>query len=347
MKNFNLLIIILIIFFQTGNVLSNDNIFSVNNIELTKSKNLSNNDMANKAISKGFEILKDKILLERDKVKLSKLIYKDIKDLVSYYQVLETETDKLDNNKIIFNILFDKQKLHSLFYSSGILYSEISNKELFVLPIFKKEEKIYIYNKNYFFENWNKKKINLLDFALLIENIEIIRNIQSKKNNLLDLELEELFKEYPNKNIALIIIEETNSKSEKVFIKTRIVGKKISKTLVIDKTKKKIIENYDKIIFETKKELFNLVKSQNLIDIRTPSFLNAKFVSKKDSKLSDLMKKLDKVDSIENIYVQKFNKRSVFLKIKYLGKLDNILEQLKIYKIDLSLKGEEWSISLI
>ena len=36
MKSFKLIIIILVIFFKTGNVLSNENIFNVNNIEIKK-----------------------------------------------------------------------------------------------------------------------------------------------------------------------------------------------------------------------------------------------------------------------------------------------------------------------
>ena len=43
---------------------------------------------------------------------------------------------------------------------------------------------------------------------------------------------------------------------------------------------------YEKIITETKKELINLVKSKNLIDIRTPSFLNAKLDLNKKKQFS-------------------------------------------------------------
>ena len=39
-------------FFKTGNVLSENNIFNVNNIELTKKPNISNNDLADQAINK-------------------------------------------------------------------------------------------------------------------------------------------------------------------------------------------------------------------------------------------------------------------------------------------------------
>ena len=60
MKNLNLIIFILVIFLKTGNVLSNEDIFHVNNIELIKKTNISSEEMANRAIKKGFEQLKKK-----------------------------------------------------------------------------------------------------------------------------------------------------------------------------------------------------------------------------------------------------------------------------------------------
>ena len=42
-------------------------------------------------------------------------------------------------------------------------------------------------------------KVELLEFILPLENIEIIQKINSNKNNLINLELKNLFKEYPKK----------------------------------------------------------------------------------------------------------------------------------------------------
>ncbi len=47
------LIIILAVFFKTQNVLSEDSIFNVNNIEIIKKANKSNEDLANQAIKLG------------------------------------------------------------------------------------------------------------------------------------------------------------------------------------------------------------------------------------------------------------------------------------------------------
>ena len=93
-----------------------------------------------------------------------------------------------------------------------------------------------------------------------------------------------------------------------------------------------------------KKELTNLVKSKNLIDIRTPSFLNVKFELNKKDNIVKLNSKIKKIDSIENIYVQEFNKDSMKLRIKFLGKLEKIINQLKKEDIRLKLINNQWVI---
>ena len=56
MKSYKLLIIILVVFLKTGNVLSNTNIFDVNNIQIEKKGKMANEVLANQAIKKGFKM---------------------------------------------------------------------------------------------------------------------------------------------------------------------------------------------------------------------------------------------------------------------------------------------------
>ena len=139
MKFHKLIIFILIVFFKTGNVLSDNDIFNVNNIELKKEGKVTNALLANQAIKEGFKNLIEKILLEEDIKKLSELKFSEIKELVTYYQVSNKKDDSNEIEKINYNISFDKDKIHNLFYKKGISYSEIENKELFLLPILKKK----------------------------------------------------------------------------------------------------------------------------------------------------------------------------------------------------------------
>ena len=52
MKLFKHLLLILVIFLETGNLLSENNLFNVNNILLKKEKNSTSNQLADKAIKK-------------------------------------------------------------------------------------------------------------------------------------------------------------------------------------------------------------------------------------------------------------------------------------------------------
>ena len=106
-------------------------------------------------------------------------------------------------------------------------------------------------------------------------------------------------------------------------------------------------EFYKRIIFKTRKEITNIIKSQNLIDVRTPSFLNTKLILNKKNSLVELNKRLKNIDLIDNIYVQEFNKNYVLIKIKYLGKLNKIINQLKSQKIMLELLNNKWSLRII
>ena len=346
MKFLNLILFILIIFNKTGNLLSQEGIFYVNNIPILKEKNVSNKKTADKAIKDGFEILKEKIILENDKKILNSLSLRQIKDLVAYYQIDESHDE--NDNKIYFNILFDKKKMHNLFFQKNISYSEIIDKEIYLLPILEVDEQFYIFNKNIFYEKWNKiYDDDLIEFILPQENIEIIQLVNKNKNNILDLNINELFKEYSGKNLSLIIIQKQNANEKKVFLRSKILGKNVDKNLIFKNIFDNQEEFFDNIIALIKKDLINTIKSLNLVDIKTPSFLNTQFTLNKNNNLAELNKRLKKIESIENIIVQNFNNKNIFLKIKYLGKLDKIIQQLEKEKIILKLIGDQWSIKLI
>ncbi len=347
MKSIKIIFFILVIFLKTGNDLSAENLFYVNNVEISKKTSSNTEVLAKEAIKKGFKELINKVLLKKDQQKLSDLSFLDIKELISYYQIIETDKETEKKNIVLFNIKFDQDKIHNLFYQRGILYSDISQDELYLLPILKKDDQIFIYTKNYFYDNWNtKKKYDFVEFILPIENIEIIQILNLNSNNLINVQIKEIFKEYGNKNTALIFIEESNSIIKKIFLKTNIMGKNINKSLQIKNSDLSGEQFYRKIIDETKNEIINLIKSQNLIDIRTPSFINVNFLNSKKNNLVDLNKRLENIELIENIYVQELNSKYVNLKIKYLGNINKIIKQMERQNIILKLTNDQWNLSI-
>ena len=74
-------------FFKTGNLLSENNLFNVNNIILEKKAKYSTKELANQAIEEAFSELLKKILLKEDISKISDLDFSNVKELVKYYNI--------------------------------------------------------------------------------------------------------------------------------------------------------------------------------------------------------------------------------------------------------------------
>ena len=93
--------------------------------------------------------------MKEDINKINNLNISDIKNLVSYYNISKNLEDI---NKINFSISFDKDKIHNLFYREEISYSNIYDKEFYILPILLDGNDIFIFSNNSFYDNWNSKK---------------------------------------------------------------------------------------------------------------------------------------------------------------------------------------------
>ena len=132
----------------------------------------------------------------------------------------------------------------------------------------------------------------MIEFILPLENIEIIQYINNNKNNLIKLDLDILLKEYKNKNIAFVLIDDNND-DKKIYLKVKS-KKNISKGIDFKKQNLKSEEIYEQIITTTKKEIIDLVKSVNLIDIRTPAFLNIQLKLNKNTNLVEFNNRIKK-----------------------------------------------------
>jgi len=347
MKNLIFIFCILIILFKTGNVLSENNIFYVNNIEVNTKNLKSRKSQINQAFRKGFDDLTNRLLLEKDYKILSSLSLDNVKKLISYYQIVSPEVKE---DKIMkFNISFDKSRMHELFYKKNIFYSDAINAEVVFFPLMKKEGRYYIYNKNYFYEKWNDEKFkDLTQYTLPVESIESIEKINSKLDNIYRLEVTDFFDEFNKSNIVFANIEITKNKAE-IFLKSRIEKNNINKRITFKRKENESDEEFfDNIIFKTKKIINDLIKSQNLIDVRTPSFLNVILkLDKRKSNLVEFDRRLEEIDLIDNYYVQKINKDYVNIKIKYLGKISKIINKLSDQNINLQMINGEWSLKIV
>ena len=157
----------------------------------------------------------------------------------------------------------------------------------------------------------------------------------------------DFFKEYKTDNVVFATIE-INKNDAEVFLNSRIEGKKINKNLSIEKDKSNSEkEFYNQIILKIDNILRDLIKSQNLIDVRTPSFLNVKIkLNNRKSNLNEFSNRLKNIDLIDNYYVQELNKDYVLVKIKYLGKINKIIKKLKEKNIYLKMIEGQWQLEI-
>ena len=341
MKNILFIFCILIIFFKTGNVLSKNDIFNVDNIEINIENSTNKEKLVDKAFSKGFAKLLNRLLLDNDYKKLLSTNLTTVKKLISHYQISDEE------DKIILNIYFDKEKMYNFFYEENILYSDILNTEVIFFPLAVIDKKYFIYSNNFFIENWNKKKEtrDLIQYILPQESIENIKKIENYKFDIFNLEISDFFEEFTNENMVFTIIELENNKA-KIFLNTKIEGKELKKNLIVNNVYLNEVEFYNNIILEIKNTIKDLIKSQNLIDVRTPSFLNVKINLKTKNNLVEFKNRLDQINLITNFNVQKLNKDYALIKIRYFGKINKIINKLKENKMDLKLINGSWNINL-
>ena len=119
MKNLIFLfLIILMIFTKTGNVLSDTSIFTVNNIEINKNSFENSEELLNNAFKIGFKKLTRKILLEDDFIKLQNTSLNEIKNLVSFYQIVKPKSQLNKNDKINVNLYFKRERIYNFFYKN-------------------------------------------------------------------------------------------------------------------------------------------------------------------------------------------------------------------------------------
>ena len=185
-----------------------------------------------------------------------------------------------------------------------------------------------------------------IQYTLPVESIENLQIIEKYKENMIDIDINEFFKEYNinNKVFATIEIDEKNAK---IFLNTKIRGSKIKKIIKVEKNDLNEIELNDKIILRIKDLIKDLIKSQNLIDVRTPSFLNVKINLANKNTLVEFDNRVKKIDLIDEFYVQQLNKDYVLVKIRYLGKISKIMNKLKDVDIELKMIAGQWQLNIL
>ena len=343
------ILLIIVFIFKTETVFSYNDVYDVDNIKISGklSSNSEKEKLIDSAFKKAFVIFTNKVLLSRDVIKVSDTKLIDIKELIFSYQISKNEINNKENILTV-NIRFDQKKINKFLASREISYADVSNISLTLLPVFIKNKEILMYSDNFFYTNWINEEPDeetFIKYNLALENIEDLELINKNKDNLDLVDLKKLSLGSESKNNALIIVYFAGNKF-RAYIKTSIGSKVINKNIDLNISNEKNRNNYEKIIKEIKKELEEIWKSQNLIDINTPSFLNITLKIDENKDYLEIKKILDKIDTIENYQVLELTKNYAKLRIKYNGKISKMKNKLTEKNIIVSIVDSEWNLKI-
>jgi len=354
MNKFFCILCIVLFISKTENVFSSNLIYDVNNVEINGviNNNLTKKKITESAFKKAFFIFIDKTLLREDAISLYKTKPNTIKDLVLTYQIIKSKKSHTDKTLSNFNIKFDSKKINYFLAKKGISYADISSISLTLLPILIKDKNVFLYNENFFYKNWTKltdelinKNDDLISYNLALENIEDLEYINKIKENINSIDIKKINSFTGSENYVLLIIYSSEGKL-KAFIKTLIKKKDIDRNIDLNFYPENEKKSYEEALITLKKEIYQIWKEQNLIDVNTPSFIDFFIEIKKNDDYLKLKSILDSLDVVENYSVLEMTNKYLKIRLKYRGKVNKIKNKLVDQDVDIRIEDNIWKLKI-
>ena len=347
MKKFIFLSLIILFLGKTQNIYADQNTFIVDNI-IVKGQVRDNNyreKYTNIAFRKGFQKLVKNILQIKDQKKVLSTDLSTIKSLVETYKITEESIFEKDYEAKV-NITFKRNLVSNFLYKRGIPYSEAEGLQTIIYPILILNSELQVFSKNKFFEEWNvEEDFDNIDFVLPVENLDDIAFIKNNLSVLEETNLSQLVDNYEIKNSAILILR-YDENILNVFLKTNFNSLRKLKKIelkVKNLQDKKVRES---VINSLKYSIHDMWKEQNLIDISVPSYLTVNAPIKEVNSLGKIIKKIEKISLVTDYYIEKLDKNSAKIKIKYLGKIKNLQNSFIDNGFTFQIIDNEWKITL-
>ena len=105
-------------------------------------------------------------------------------------------------------------------------------------------------------------------------------------------------------------------------------------------------KSFEEAIVAIKKEITQIWKEQNLIDVNTPSFLDFFLKIKQKDDYLKFKFILDSIDIIETYSVLEMTSSYSKIRIKYRGKVNKIKDKLSTQKINIRIVNNIWKIRI-
>ena len=335
---------LLIVFFST--TYSNANAFRVSKIEISSpfELNFEKNNVIDKGFQTSFSDLISMITTSGNRKKIKNVSIKEIKGMIDSFTISD---EKFINNEYFANLetTFNKKKILKFLENKNIFPSIPQRNKVLLFPILieTKNNNIYLFNNNIFYDKWNEQKnsYDLLDYLLPSEDIEDLIELQKISKDIETYDFSNLINKYDIKdNIILIIYKESNS--------IRTLSKiNLNNSLKIQNKnypKLDILNNNDfSNIVENLKQLYeDQWKKNNEINTSIKLPITISINSKKTKKIIELEQVLYSLDLVSDFSILNFNSEIIQYKITYNGTPNIFLNDMKEKNLELEMKNNMW-----
>ena len=325
---------------------SEENVFIVEGIEIKGliDINFSRNKFINKAFIVSFEKLLSKILISRDLNKIDDLNLNQIKNLIDSFQIFDERYSK-EEYSAKFKIFYNDKKVKNLLRNNNISFSEPKNITIVFFPILFIEDEIKIFTENFLYVNFEKinLKNDLINFVLPLEDIEDIDLINTIKNEMENLEAENIVNKYDIKNYAIVIMQYSN-KTLEAYLKTNFNSKIFSKNFSYELDS---FQNKKKLNFITddlKLRIIDTWKEANIVNLNLTLTIHLKFYYEHPKDFYILEKNIKKIHIIDSYEIEEFNLRNTMFKINYFGNPKNLQDEFLKMNYQLENSKGMWKI---
>ncbi|WP_415276099.1 hypothetical protein ABXT68_01770 [Candidatus Pelagibacter sp. Uisw_116] len=337
---------LLIVFFST--TYSNANAFKVSDIEISSPFEL--NFKKNSVIDKGFQIsfsnLISMITTSGDRKKIKNVPIKVLKGMIDSFTISD---EKFINNEYFANLetTFNKKKILKFLEDKNIFPSIPKKNKVLLFPIIMetKDNNIYLFNDNIFYDKWNeqKKSYDLLDYLLPSESIEDLIELQKMSNDIETYDFSNLINKYDITDSIILIITKEGSD-------IRTLSKiNLNNSLKLEN------KNYSKVDILNNNDFSNIVKSlkqiyedqwkkNNEINTSIKLPITISIDSKKTKKIIELEKALYNIDLVSDFNILNFNSESTQYKITYNGTPNIFLNDMRKKNFELEMKNNMWTL---
>jgi len=337
---------LLIVFFST--TYSNANAFRVSDMKISApfELNFKKNSVIDKGFQTSFSDLLSMITTSGDRKKIRNVSVKELKGMIDSFTISD---EKFINNEYFANLetTFNKKKILKFLENENIFPSIPQKNKVLLLPIIieTKDNSIYLFNNNIFYDKWNEQNnsYDLLDYLLPSEDIEDLIELQKTSKDIETYDFLNLINKYDIRDSIILIIYKADSS-------IRTLSKiNLNNTLKIHN------KNYSKIDIVNEDDFSNIVKSlkqlyedqwkkNNEINTSIKLPITISIDSKKNKKIMKLEQVLNSIDLISSVNILSFNSKSIQYKITYNGTPNIFLNDMREKNFELEMKNNIWMI---